>query len=382
MITPDEIVTKANRLYPKMIQAWLKGDEIFPHVLRSSKALSKDVANNIAAVRELRSGSKSALGCGYTVEWTERRLKDFGRNEVPDRILFETREDLLRLIGKFDEFATLQSAVTTIRNQMPQLEDWLRSRTKLLISVADVVDDLIHVTQWFQQHPRPGCFTREIPVDVDTKFVEEHQRVLQEWFDVDGVLPADAIRSHEKQFFRRYGLRDKEPFVLIRFLDAAIQQRLGFPCDELRLPLTTLKTLPISDCRVFVLENETNVRTFPRTANGIVLFGSGNAAVSLSDLTWLNNNQVTYWGDLDVDGLEILSRFRRLVPNVRSQMMDLKTLQQHESLTGSGNGRQPPTPALLTNAERDAFHICASENIRLEQERIPQAAVLAAVDNK
>ena len=50
--------------------------------------------------------------------------------------------------------------------------------------------------------------------------------------------------------------------------------------------------------------------------------------------------------------------------------------------TVAGTGRNPENPALLTNQELAAFHICAAQNLRIEQERIPQAAVNDAVRNR
>lgn len=111
MITPDEIKNKADKLYPKFVQAYLNGDEFFPYDLRSSKALSGDYSQDAEAVRALRNGSKEVLGFGYSVEWTQRNVRATGRNEVPTRITFATLADFLRLIGRTAEFNDLSGAV-------------------------------------------------------------------------------------------------------------------------------------------------------------------------------------------------------------------------------------------------------------------------------
>ena len=60
--------------------------------------------------------------------------------------------------------------------------------------------------------------------------------------------------------------------------------------------------------------------------------------------------------------------------------MDVSTLNAWKNrLAVPGTGRQPEAPPLLTDVETAVFNLCASNNLRIEQERIPQAAVIDAV---
>ncbi len=377
MITPDDITAKAHRLFPKVIKAWLDGEELFPHVLRSSKTLGDDIVANISAVQALREGSKQHVGYGYTVEWVERRLQSSGRNEVPQRILFETRDDLLQLTGKGDEFAAFQTAVTEIRQRLPQLESWLRTHSKQLIAAADAVPDLVAVTEWFRQNPQPNCYARELPLPVHGKFIEQNRTLLRQWFDVEGVLPPHAIRSEESNFYRRYRLRDWEPLITLRCLDAATQQKFRLPCSEAAIPVDYFNSVSLDCVRVFVVENLTNLRTFPKVKSSIVLFGMGNAAVNLRALEQLPQSDVVYWGDLDVFGLRILSQFRQLVSAARSMFMDIQTCREFAYLlqTPRKEYTDVTMPALLTPHEQAAFVECNVTKLQLEQERIPHEAV-------
>jgi hypothetical protein len=74
-----------------------------------------------------------------------------------------------------------------------------------LTEVADDVAGMLLVVDYLREHPRPGVFARELPLPLDTKFVERNQRILREWLDI--VLPPHAIRADERHFERRYGLR-------------------------------------------------------------------------------------------------------------------------------------------------------------------------------
>ncbi len=99
----------------------------------------------------------------------------------------------------------------------------------------------------------------------------------------------------------------------------------------------------------------------------------------LESLRWLETNRILYRGDIDVDGLLILSRLRNLFPHVESLMMDLDTFQRNKDHADKGNGTTPPAPTNLTTSELAAFDFCARHNRRLEQEKVPQAFVDQAI---
>ncbi len=382
MITPREIHAKAVRIYPQAARAWLAGDDsFFPRVIPASKSLQGyDTAEAIAAVRRLREASKEVVGHGYTVEWDERRSRKFGQNAFPRRIVMETREDLLKYIGREREFRRFTMAVERLRSEFGErLENWFPSHIAALVGVAKELDGLIEVVQYFLQHPRPQKFARELPIAVDTKFIERHQGILGQW--LDRILPPGAIRADERQFARRYGLRDREPFVIVRCLDRTVKQRLGFPWSECALPLATPAAWEIEQAAgmtVFIVENRTTLRTLPPFPGGVAIEGRGAAVAELRDLQWLASIAVYYWGDLDVEGLGILARLRGLFPGVKSVLMDQATLDRYRSHWVPGTDKKVEVPAQLNDAERAAFVQCRDGNVRLEQERIAQSDVEAA----
>jgi hypothetical protein len=114
---------------------------------------------------------------------------------------------------------------------------------------------------------------------------------------------------------------------------------------ELSCPVTT----------VFIVENKVNLRY----------------------VAWLQSVQITYWGDIDIEGLAILSMLRASFPHVQSFMMDQSTIDRYERLLMPGTARILVVRPYLNAAEHDLFLACRSRNIRLEQERIPQADVVA-----
>jgi hypothetical protein len=382
MIQPEEIRRKAERLYPSFLKAWLEEDTtFFPRALPSNKQLKNGrVVDAAQEVQRLRDGSRDVLGYGYTVQWQERRSREFGLNLFPIRISFETQDDFLRFINKRSEFCLLQNAVRRLRAEFPSLVDWVRSNRRLFIECAAEIEGLIQVIRYFRDNPRPNRFARELPIPVDTKFIERHERVLRQWLDI--VLPPDAIRAGENHFGRRYGLQFAESHWLVRFLDPGLQVECRFPCCEFSIPLATLASLQFSDVNVFIVENKVNLLTLPPMRNTLALGGVGRAATELRQVDWLRNVPIVYWGDIDVEGLRILSAWRTIFPQTQSLFMDAETLERHGSATGRKEESLPDMPPHLSEVEQRAFVRCCTDGTWLEQERIPQSEVISVLGRR
>jgi len=376
VIQPEDIRRKAENLYAEFLQAWLDGvQDFFPHTIRGRRTPgSEELAAAIQAMRRLRDGSKQSRGFGYSIEWQEINSRKFGRNEFPASIFFETQEDYLRFLGRQQAFATFADVVTQLRESFPCLENWTRSNSRMLINVASDMTGLLHVLRYFRDHPRPNLFARELPLAVDTKFIERHKPLLRDWFDI--VLPPHAIRADEDHFERRYGLRYAEPHLYVRLLDPQLAEQWRFPCPELSIPLHTLGSLPLTPDIVFIVENKVNLLTLPPVTQAIGLGGLGHAVTSLRYLPWLQDLPIVYWGDLDVEGLEILSSLRSCFPKTRSLLMDIATLNRWRSLAIQHTGGRPGAPPHLTEGEQAAYFCCRDNDLRLEQERLPQDEVL------
>jgi hypothetical protein len=101
----------------------------------------------------------------------------------------------------------------------------------------------------------------------------------------------------------------------------------------------------------------------------------GKGVTLLRYLPWLRSRPVVYWGDLDVQGFEILSSLRAIFPETRSILMDETTLDRWRGLCTTGNAPGAPRLPHLTETERAAYNRCRNEYLRLEQERLPMEAV-------
>lgn len=378
MITPDDIRRKADNLYPAFVAAWLSDDTFFPRAIPSRRQTAENLSEAAKQVRALRAGSKEVTGSGYSVEWECVNSRRYGRNQFPSRIVFDTQEDFLEFIERTREFEAFREATLYIRQRYPELENWIRSHPALLGENAGRVKQVCAVVDCLRANPRPGVFVRELPVPVDTKFVEDNERILRSWLDI--LLPPAAIDSSEEHFARRYGLAWVDSELTLRFLDAATQRDIGSPWPHVSLPLQTWSMTGPRATKAVIVENRTNLFTLPSIRNAVALGGWGNAAGEFRRLTWLGDMDITYWGDIDVEGLSILSRIRSIFPHARSILMDGDSARLWGRAIGVvGSGRELSEPSNLTKAEMDAWRFCSENNLRIEQERIPQVAVCAAL---
>ena len=318
MIAPSEIIKKATRIYPRAIASWLDSidHEQFPWRIPAKLTLSDVHSKNIAAVEKLRESAKETIGYGYSVEWEERNSRKFGDNKFfPIAITINTFYDLLKLIGKYNEFKRIERRVGKIRDRLPELEGWLRQGWPK-VSELDAIDDLITVVEFLIRNPRPGCFARELPLAVPTKLVEQSKSLLAEWLDI--LLPDESIdcSCDPRNFEQRYGFRYFRKHILTRILDSELQAELRLFTSELSLPPPEIANLPIRDARVVIAENQVTGLTLPQIRRGIAFFGMGTGITQLFNITWLQSSAITYWGDLDVEGFEILAMLREPVEDL------------------------------------------------------------------
>lgn len=381
MIHPDEIRRKAQNLYRAFLGAWLADEPFFPRTIPCDKSLDANLAVAIESVQRLQAESREVRNCGYSIEWEERNSRTHGKNRFPIRIYFANDSDLLRYIGKQKEFARFCESVTRVRAKYPVLDRWISSNRRSLIESAEDVEGLLEAMDYLCAHPRPGLFARELPLSVDTKFIERKHGILRKWLDL--VLPPSAIRADEEHFERRFGLRYAEPPILIRFLDDAIQKSVGSPWSVCWIPLHTLAETDVRAEHVLIVENKVNLNTLPKLPGTIAIGGLGNGVTDLRYIGWLRRCHLWYWGDMDVAGYEILSRLRACFPHVQSLLMDNECLTAWQSkISALKQANKSAVPSNLIPAEHSAFCVVTTENIWIEQERFPQSFVVEYLSRK
>jgi hypothetical protein len=287
---------------------------------------------------------------------------------VPARIVVPGEREALEWIGKTDDAARFRGLAAVTLEKLPELGTWLARRPLVALENATDWERILEVLVWFRGHPRSGLYLRQLDIaGVDTKFIEGRKPLLAELLDIV-MVPEVAHRNFEA----RYGLLSKPSQIRFRILD----ERLAIQgLTDLAVPAREFAALDLPVERVFITENEINGLAFPAVPSSLVIFGLGYGLDRLSEVRWLHQRALHYWGDIDTYGFHILDRLRALFPDARSFLMDRETLLEHAPLWVREGNPYDGELLRLNSAELalydDLRHNRLGERVRLEQERIP-----------
>lgn len=379
MITPNEIKQKAERKYIPFLRAVLQEEPFFPWTIPVGK-LPDDYLKIKDAVEKLQKGSKERVGYGYRVELSpQKTTRRYGTQSFPCRIVIEEKTDYLKFIKKEKEFATFKEAVALIRSEVPQLNSWLNQNPQKIIEYSGKWAELLRVCLYFQAHPKPGLYIRELPINVHTKFIEEHKGILSQL--LEAVLPDNVIQKAESDFEKRFSLRSDEPLIRVRILDESLRAKYTLPFSDFSTPVSQFESLNLQGHRFIITENKMNFLTLPALSDSFALFGGGFNISILKNINWLASCPLLYWGDLDAHGFIILSQLRSYFPQTISVMMDEETFGAFKEFSVTGTVCSIEKLPYLTLEEHDLFTRLSKQTIRLEQERIGQDFVIHMLDN-
>lgn len=378
-MTPSGLKKKAQRLFERYLASIIeaRADEFFPVDVPFTKLSAQQDYD------ELRQTADALLACqkrptkpGPSIELTTVRTRTFGDQSLPTRITFATPADLAGFLNRDKELSLFRSNLEATDKLLPKLLEQAPAKrlVRMMLAHADTWRGLIEVCHYFVQNPRPELFLRELPLAVDTKFIESNLQSLR--ILLLDVLPEAAVDRNGKTFAETFGLKRYPTLIRFRCLDRGLRDRLGLPFIEMAATLEDLATLAVpSDVTVFVVENLTSFATLPDCPNALAVFGQGASSILLGRLPWLAACRILYWGDLDAQGFEMLSTFRQAHPHTESILMDRSTYNAHAAYHVEGTPTKiKDTPGLLPD-ERSLYEHLAQSTGRLEQERISDANI-------
>jgi len=375
MITPDEIKKQAAKWWKSFLQSYISGEPFFPkRINRIGKVRPTDVTSQFETIQlqieQLYSQSKSSTGIGFIVKTGHQNFRRTGTHELPEFIEFENQDDYISFVGKKKDWQTFLKNYALITETIPSLKEWSLYNCLWLCDSGINWNDIIRVCEYFKKNPVPNLYIRELPVNTHTKFVEKNQPLLKELLD---FLISDSIDKTEKQFEKRFNLKYSESQVRFKILDKEISQNLFSGIDDLAIPVSQFETLKLPIKMVLVVENKTTLYTtftLPKMDKAIAIFGQGNAVLNIKKASWLGEMEILYWGDIDVQGFEILSRLREHFIHVKSILMDKVTFETFFE-NDNGTPSNISTKLNLTDREQELYDILKANNWRLEQEKVP-----------
>lgn len=372
MITSAEIKKKALRKYTDYLRNVAAGITFQQIEIPCNKKASDTIAEYQREFYDIRSLSKEVKGYGYTIEWKTIKNKMLGTQDFPSKIMFETADDFERFLQKVKEVADFRKNVALINDKFSKLQHWIEKYPQKVIDNSEDWNNILKVLDYFSKNPLPKLYIRELPIEVHTKFVEQHKAVISELLD---IVIEEYVDKNEKDFEKRYGLRYDEPMVRMRLLDETLATSYFSGLDDITIPVSLFLKLKMSISMAYIVENKVNFLTFPPVAKSIVIWGKGYGVASIKDSELLKSTELVYWGDLDAQGFEILSQFRSYFARVKSLLMDKATFDKYFE-NDLGTPSKINAKLNLTTEEEELYSYIKTNNYRLEQEKIPQSYVV------
>lgn len=372
LLSPEAARDFLVRRFKNQHQSWLMGEGTWPLKVSLGAPTEKDIAEDAAAVRAWASAWQSRAGPGE-VMFEERQFARLGRHRLPVGLVLENAGAVAAAVGESRRWETAGDRYRQMVTRWPAM-----AQRKALASWFDVLagyssedfERLVMLLAWLESNPTSGLYLRQLPVEgLDTKWLEKRTGLV-----ADLLRSLREIIDDDGDVHRLFGLRRPAHRMRIRILCPALRRGVGGLTD-LEAPVAELAALPIAPKAVVIVENLETGLALPDLPGVVAIMRLGNAVSALGVLSWLPEQDVVYWGDIDTHGFAILDRARKVVPQLRSVLMDEETLLSHRPYWG-----QEPTQCpdifldALTADERSIYKNlranCWGPGIRLEQERL------------
>ena len=378
-ILPDDAIAQLRKKewdHPRHLKQRLRHQRPFPIVL-SLKAPTGQQA--FADIDHFHTFFKTWKNFGYPdlVEWQQRQFKQLATQHVPVKLVIPTLDVMVELLGQQQRLKKISDKISFLLQQLfvePHIEYALFST---LIEYLEQIEQypehdwqlLIHLIAQLKANMGAGHYLRALPLQhVDTKFLEKNLIFVEAICD---VLHQGEIQATGGLLSWLNCLDHPKGWLMIKPLCDKVQQSLGgLPVFQLSTDVLTQFELPAQ--YIIVVENIQSGLALPMLENSIVVCGGGKN-IKWLDATWLQHKKVYYWGDLDSEGLNILSMVRQKIPDVIPLMMDEATVLQFQDKMVDEPDSVFSEPQYLTAEELSLFHALRKncyKNKRLEQERI------------
>ncbi len=381
MISVKEIRKKAERRYLDFLKDLVdietndsKNLQPFQKIIiRGDKSYNKSsYADFRKELSELQNYSKEKKTYSYSIDFKTVRTRSsvVGKQDLPVSIYFESEKDFLKFLNKEKEASLFKEDIKIIIKEFPELKEWIIKNPKKIIDNHATLNDILKVCHYFKTNPKPNLYIRELPIQVHTKFIENNKALIK---DLLNIIICNNINQKEKEFEKRFNLKYSEVQIRFKILDKEISQKYFSGLDDIAIPVSQFEKLQLPLKRILVVENKTTLYTtltLPKMEKTVAIFGRGYGVVNLKNTNWLNNVELLYWGDIDAQGFEILSQFRGYFNSTKSIFMDEKTFEKFYE-GDSGTISKVLSLSNLTPEEERLYHKIRTNNMRLEQEKIP-----------
>ncbi len=328
-----------------------------------------------------------------------------GKQSIPIKIRISSLLELATFLGE-EALELLESWRTTIGRFLYELTLTDQTPSYALFSaIVNSIEALTALSPLDQENMLTllpqlsyrmgrGCYLRALNVTgIDTKFIENNETLVAAL--LAGIYPSASLDLKSTTEISKEVIGDITKIGLYQWLDVKqtpkdwLLVRLLCPqlqaqyqgLDLLRLPAAVLRAQIFEVNHILIIENEQIAFSLPNWDDLLIIAGTGKNLNWLSAL-WLQGKRVAYWGDIDLDGLSMLSQARSLFPEITPLMMDVSIINRYRNYMVPGSQQLIYDPPFLTPEEGVLFQQLRTNYYgasRLEQERISQDEIIATI---
>lgn len=311
------------------------------------------------------------------VEWQERQYRQLSEQRVPVKLRIFSLQQLTELLGAEQQLENWLNKISSFLQQSFVHDRHQHRLFQTLIHHLEQIERysqqewqwLIQLIEQLKPNIGAGLYLRALPLSaVNTKFLEQNLLLTEV---ICNVLYDDEIVLAGGLLAWLDCLDSPKGWLTIKPVCPNVQEKLGgLPVFQLSTEVLDQFELPAE--RIIVVENIQSGLACPNLENSIVVCGGGKN-ITWMKAKWLQHKQVFYWGDIDSEGLNILSMVRQKIPHVIALMMDEATVLQFQNHMVDEPDSIFSEPQYLTADELKLFHALRAQtfkNRRLEQERI------------
>jgi hypothetical protein len=382
LLFPDDVREALAKKFAKSHPFWLTKQGVWPLTMGLGELTERDVSGDPAAIRKWVQAWTEWNAGGCSLEWVEKKWTRLGLQRLPATLIAKDAGTVADAVGHGPRWRRAASRYEALVSRWPHLRA-TRAVERNFAVLADYSDDdfarLESLLEWLEEHPASGMYLRQLPIlGLDTKWVEKRQGVVSELWNAVRRYEGPSLNFHET-----CGLARAPHRLRLRILCPALRASVG-GLRDLEAPLDQVAALPLSPSTVLIVENLETGLALPDLPGTVALMKLGLAVSAVQELTWARQVQVIYWGDIDTHGFVILNRARESLSHLQSILMDGSTLQQFRRLAVQEPVQHAPVKlAALTENEVRTYDCLHADTwgvrVRLEQERIPWAVALAAI---
>ncbi len=400
-LLPEDIIDSLNHKQWKNtrnLKRLLKDESLFPFQVSLRPPRGNTVLENIAHFQKFVSSWKafSADNGHHTcaVSWESRTFRSLSEQKIPTKLIVPDIGALARLLGENEaqnlnkwqsKIAYVLEALSPLvshhdKNPEDEKTAQYNQERQLFLTLIDHLetlnkfdyidlDLLVKLIPQLKKGMGKGCYLRALPVTfVDTKFIENNLRIIE---SITATLIDENLRESDLMKWLHYKKKPKD-WLLIKPLCAQVSAALG-GLSLLRLSSDTLLEFELPASNILIIENEQSCLALNSISDTIAISGGGKN-IAWMRAGWLAAKRVAYWGDIDSEGLNILSNVRSKLSSVTPLMMDATTIEAYQERMVAEPNSVLNEPIALTEEELVLFKGLRSgkyANTRLEQERLP-----------